>query len=289
MVLDHCGKLLMPGIIRSQNIINLSAGSGGGNTGFPNRPANYTNATSIDFSQAPVSSGNDQIDRAIAGATGWNMIFFLNNGTDFPGQPNWSKISDSSAIQSPPDVWRGHMPKGTWAPDTGHGMGNVFSRVMAGTTKVYVSMRALFEFPDGASNWHPISNKFLYVPTDGETHAILMQLVEGGNWRHAEELHPAGNFYVDNGIDAPGEDHIPGQIANPPVPTNEWVHFEIIIDLVGGVYRIWQNGVLTTDASPSFRSTSISMVEFTAFRGGGGETLTADIYYRYDHILVAWP
>jgi hypothetical protein len=30
------------------------------------------------------------------------------------------------------------------------------------------------------------------------------------------------------------------------------------------------------------------MVGVYAFRGGGGETLTTDLFYRYDHFFLAW-
>ena len=118
-----------------------------------------------------------------------------------------------------------------------------------------------------------------------------MQLREGGNWRHAEELGfgaPYTNFYVGRGTDAPGEDHIPGQVANPAVPNRQWIQIEVLVDIPNHVFKIWQDGILTTNATPTFASTKITTVGINAFRGGGGETLSTDLFYRYDHFFIAW-
>jgi hypothetical protein len=119
-----------------------------------------------------------------------------------------------------------------------------------------------------------------------------MQLREGGNnWRHAEELgfgSPYCSFFVDGGTNFPCETHIAGQVANPAVPNRQWVQIEVLIDIPNHIYKIWQNGVLTTNATPTFASTNINTVGIYAFRGGGGETLSTDLYYKYDHFFIAW-
>ena len=43
-----------------------------------------------------------------------------------------------------------------------------------------------------------------------------------------------------------------------------------------------------TNAAPTFASTKIMMVGIYAFRGGGGETLSTDLGYKYDHFFIAW-
>ena len=167
-----------------------------------------------------------------------------------------------------------------------YGPGNVF--LSSGTTRLYMSLRCFFQFPN-STFWHPISNKF--VNLSGDHSQILMQLDEQGNWRHAEELgfgNPYYSFFVDNGTSVPGETHLPGQVANPAVPVNQWVQFEVLIDIPNHVYKIWQDGVLTTNATPTFASTKINTVGINAFRGGGGETLSTDLYYKYDHFFIAW-
>jgi hypothetical protein len=77
-------------------------------------------------------------------------------------------------------------------------------------------------------------------------------------------------------------------VDNRPVPNRQWTQIEILIDIPNHVYKIWQDGVLTTNASPSFASTRINAVGVYAFRGGGGETLSTDLYYKYDHFFIAW-
>jgi hypothetical protein len=261
-----------------------SASGGGMATGiglYPNRPASFAQSTEIDFSQTPVQSppSDDQRDNPIPGAPDWNMIYFSNN---------WSETTDASAPQSAPGVWTGHWAPGAYGGGVlgqggGHGIGNVFTYAANGATRLYVSLRVYFDFD--ASLWHPISNKFVNIECDHSL--ILMQLDEGGNWRHAEELGAAG--YGDLAVDNSGlPGSIPGRVDNRPVPTRQWTQIELLIDIPNHVYKIWQDGVLTTDAAPTFASTKITTFGINAFRGGGGETLQTDLYYKYDHFLIAW-
>jgi hypothetical protein len=150
-----------------------------------------------------------------------------------------------------------------------------------------MSIRAYFDFD--AADWHPVSNKFVNIFSNHST--ILMQLREADNWRHAEELRagdPYSSFFVDDGVDDVNEDHIPGQIDNRAVPNRQWTHIEVLIDMPNHVFKIWQDGVLTTDAAPNFASTQMDEFGLYAFRGGGGETLENDLYYQYDHFFLAW-
>jgi hypothetical protein len=246
---------------------------------YPNRPASYTQTSEINFSQTPLQNPptDDSRDQPIAG-TDWNMIYF---GT------NWTQLSDSTAPQSPPGVWQGHWAPGSYGGGVigqggGHGIGNVFTYAPSGTSKLYMSMRLYFDFD--ASQWHPISNKFVNIETDAGL--ILVQLDEGGNWRHAEELSAAGDFGVDNNRNSPTS--IAGQVDNRPVPNRQWTQLEVLIDIPNHIFKVWQDGVLTTDATPTFKATKITTVGINAFRGGGGETLTTDLYYRYDDFFIAW-
>jgi hypothetical protein len=238
---------------------------------YPNRPASFTKSSEIDFSQSPASLP-DNVDRPIPGASGWNMIYFGSN---------WAKTSDGS--------WLGRWAPGSYGggvigSGSGHGIGNVFTYAANGTNRLYLSMRVYFDFD--AANWHPISNKF--VNLEGDRSLILMQLKEGGHWRHAEELANGGSFFVDGGRSAPGEAHIAGQIDNRPVPNRQWTQIEVLIDIPNRVYKIWQDGVLTTNATPTFASSKITTVGVYAFRGGGGETLKTELAYKYDHFFIAW-
>lgn len=244
---------------------------------YPNRPAAFTKSTQIDFSQ-PIPSLPDDRDRPIAG-TDWNMIYFGGS---------WS----SSA-----GVWSGHWAPGAYGGGVigaggGHGIGNVFTYGpnaawvnVAGITRLYASLRVSFDFD--STQWHPISNKFVNI--EGDHSLFLVQLNEGGNWRHAEELGSTG--YPSFGVDfnrSAGDVHLAGQIDNRPVPTRQWVQLEILIDIPNHVFKVWQDGVLTTNAAPTFASTKIRTFGINAFRGGGGETLTTDLAYKYDHFFLAW-
>jgi hypothetical protein len=255
--------------------ISISAGGS-----YLNRPVSFAQSSEIDFSQTPLLAPptDDGRDQAIAG-TNWNMIYYGSN---------WTKTSDASAPQSAPSIWSGHWAPGSYGGGVigaggGHGIGNVFTYAPNGATRIYMSMRLYFDFD--ASQWHPISNKFVNIT--GDNSQILVQLNEGGNWRHAEELAFAGNgFGVDNNRNSPTS--IAGQVDNRAVPNRQWTQLEVLIDLPNHVFKVWQDGVLTTNATPTFASTTINTVGINAFRGGGGETLTTDLYYKYDHFFIAW-
>jgi hypothetical protein len=247
---------------------------------YPNRPVSFTQSSEIDFSQTPVTGGNDQVDNPISGTTGWNMIYFGNN---------WSRTTDANAPQSAPGIWQGRWAAGAHGGGVigqgdGHGIGNVFTYAANGTNRLYMSMRVYFDFD--ASLWHPISNKF--VNLEGDRSQILMQLRESNHWRHAEELAFSGpSFWVD-GDNVPGENHIPGQLDNRAVPNRQWTQIEVLVDLPNHIFKIWQDGVLTTNATPRFASSEIKAIGIYAFRGGGGETLITDLYYKYDNFFIAW-
>lgn len=242
---------------------------------YPNRPSDWTNSTELDFSQS-IPSGGTGVDVAIPG-TDWFVINL---------ESNWTKVSDATAPQSPPDIWRGHVDSGVYGD--GHGIGNVFTYAMLNQTRLYASLRCRWAFPN--DNWHPISNKFINIFSNHST--ILVQSREGGNWRHCEELgqgDPYWNFYVDDGTDnLPFEDHIAGQLDNRAIPTNQWVQIEVVIDLPNHVFKVWQDGVLTTSATPTFSSTAMESFGVFSHRGGGGETLADDIDFEYDHFFLAW-
>jgi hypothetical protein len=245
---------------------------------YPHRPASFTHSNDLDFSQTPPGMPDDR-DRPIEG-TDWFQIFHFSGPVEDP-IANWSQSSG---------VWRGHWAPGAYGGGVigqggGHGIGNVFTYgpnyefLSNSPTRLYMSLRVYFDFD--ASQWHPISNKFVNIA--GDHSQILMQLREGDNWRHAEELGAEGykSFWVDDGDTA-------GQVDNPSVPTKKWVQLELLIDIPNHVYKIWQDGVLTTNATPTFSSTSMNTIGVNAFRGGGGETLTEDLYYMYDHFHIAW-
>jgi hypothetical protein len=215
-----------------------------------------------------------------------------------PASPRSSApVRPSRRATSTGGVWSGRWAPGAYGGGVigqggGHGIGNVFTYGpnaawinVAGITRLYASLRVYFDFD--STQWHPISNKFVNI--EGDHSLFLVQLNEGGNWRHAEELGSTG--YPSFGVDfnrSAGDVHLAGQIDNRPVPTRQWVQLEILIDLPNHVFKVWQDGVLTTNAAPTFASTKIRTFGINAFRGGGGETLTTDLSYKYDHFFLAW-
>jgi hypothetical protein len=232
-----------------------------------NRPSSYTHLSELDFSQQ-VPGPPDNVDRPIPGApVGWNMIYFGNSWTSSGG------------------VFTGTLKAGSYGggvvgQGSGYGIGNVFNNAINGTKHLYAAMRVYFDFD--AAGWHPISNKFVNIETDNGL--ILVQLNEGGQWRHAEFLSATtGSFWVDPGSGTAG------QVSNIPVPTRRWVTLEVLVDVATGVFRVWQDGVLTTDAKRPFTGvTKIYGIGWNAFWGGGGRTEPVDRSYKYDHFAIAW-
>lgn len=271
----------MPGLIRTQSVIDISLFSGGF---YPNKPTGWTNTSEYDFSQA-VPSPPEDVDRRI-GTTDFMMW-----GGGF--STNYTLQSDATAPQSPSSIYRAHWAAGDFSGPGGHGLGNIFTRghplnqfIATPTPRIYISVRMYFDYPSGQADWQPVSNKFINIECN--TGQILVQLYEQGNYRHCEELNNAGSFFVDGGQNQPGETHIPGQLTNPVVPTNQWVHLEFVIDIPNHIFKVWQNGVLTTSATPTFVASSMVTIGFNAFRGGGGEVLVDNLNWLYDHIHVAW-
>jgi hypothetical protein len=245
---------------------------------YPNRPPSFTNSAEIDFSQAiPGSPGSD---RPISGAPGWAMIYDNADG----GGSNFSEISDASAPLSPSGVWQAHWAPGSYGggvigSGSGHGIGNVYY-TLPSPTALYGSIRIKF---DANYAWHPISNKFVFLSPD----AILVQLDEGGNWLHGEVL-DAGVWLDPNNADTPSSVAI-STWRNDPISRGVWHHVEFVVDRAAGTFKIWLDGSLKTSASNIvFPSSTFTEFNLTAFRGGGGETISQDMYWYYDHAFIAW-
>lgn len=255
---------------------------------YPNKPIGYLNSSELDFSQS-VPAGAAGSDIAIPG-TDW---YVWASGTGNPFSSYWTKTLDATAPQTPPSTWVGNWVPGTFA--TGHGIGNVFTYgpsnifLTSPITQLYFSTRLYYEFPN-TTYWQPVSNKFINIT--GNHSQILVQLNEGGKWRHCEELgygDPYYNFAIDNSIsNPPTEITYPGLLSNGVVPINQWLQIEMQIDLPNRIFKVWQDGVLTTNGAPIFASTSINTIGINAHRGGGGETLDANLYFHYDHFYIAW-
>lgn len=241
---------------------------------YPNRPASYTASSDLDFSQA-VPGAPDNVDRPILGApSGWNMIFFGTSWTSANGQWTGSWVP-------------GSYGGGVIGQGGGHGIGNIFY-YPGNTSRLYMSIRAYFDMT--ASQWHPISNKFVNIECNNSL--ILVQLQEANrHWRHVEELgKTGGSWYIDpDPTQAANEPHIAGQIANPPVPVRQWTQIEVLVDLPAKTLKVWQDGLLTTDGKNlPFKSTTCYTPAWNAFRGGGGETITTPFNWQYTDAFIAW-
>lgn len=260
---------------------NLSAPPGGGY--YPNKPSNYGlngKITEIDFSQLiPFTPPYNQ-DCPIPGLPSWAAIY-QDTGAD---PSHWSLLSDPTATQSPPGVWKAQWTAGVY-PST-HGLGNIFTSPAFGTSgRVYASMVTKFDYVD-QNDWHPISNKWVNIECNASQ--LLMQLKEGSYYRHVEELSFTNGSWWGDDNPVPGENHLGAQVSNIVVPINAWNQIELLIDIPLGIIKVWQNNVLTSSYTPPFVSNEINTFGFNAFRGGGGETLLHNIAWNYDHFYLAW-
>lgn len=253
---------------------NLAAAYPSGAT-YPNLPLGYNTNKSLNFSQA-IPPLPDNIDRPID--SNWSIN---QHGGDESEGGYWSRQLDVTAPNSPPDIWKGHFSPGVYP--TGHGLGAFFA-TLPNVTRLYMSVQVYFDFSD--SEWQTVSDKLIFIQGNNGS-VILIQLFEAPYWRHGSELKSGNSFYIDPGASSPGELHIPGQLSNGIVPTRQWVQLEVLVDLAG-VFKIWQNGVLTTSATPTFAATQLSEFKVSPFRGGGGETILNDLYWKFDSFYIAW-
>ncbi len=263
---------LQAGTLSDTVAITLTAPSGGP---YPNRPANFVNSREIDFSEE-VPPNTTSGDRPIVGTT----FAVLYDYTDSPdGLSNFARLTDTAAPHSPSGVWRLRFKAGTYSND--HGAGNIFTdeSIPGGPSAVYVS---LWHKVDPNYPWHPISNKFLYM-VPGQ---VLVQINEDGKWLHGESLN-AGQW-----LDPAGT--LNGAVLltykNDPISRGVWHHYEVLVDKVAGVFKIWMDGDLKTSAiNVRFSESYFSDVALTGHRGGGGEIMPRDGYWFMDHLFIAWP
>lgn len=175
------------------------------------------------------------------------------------------------------------IPSGSTATGTalGTGLGKLYCATPSGASRMYLSVICYFDLPD-ATYWHPISNKFITifcnVPGGGPAD-LLVQLYGNGNYLscNAED---GSNFNLD-------ATH--GQISNNPIALRQWHEVEVLIDLPNKTWKVWLDGVLTSaNTSVPFVATSWQDIDIVPFRGGGGETLAADLHWRFDDVLLVW-
>lgn len=265
---------LQGGVLADTATVTLLPPPGGP---YPNRPANFSNSRLIDFSQAVPSAGPSG-DRPVAGID-WAVLY--------DGNPsNFTHLTDPAAPGSPPGVWQVRFPPGSYGggvigQGTGWGAGNVFtdSPISARPSALYVSV---WHKVDPNYQWHPISNKFLYI-SPGQ---VLVQIKEGSKWLHAESLN-MGQWLDPQG---PLNGAVLIKYKNDPVSKGVWHHYEFLIDIAAGTFKVWLDGDLKTSAiNVRFSESYFNEVNMTAYRGGGGETLTQELFWYYDEVLVAWP
>jgi hypothetical protein len=266
--------------------------SAGGGALWPleSTSAAWQGSADLDMSQS-VPSPPDNVDRPIAGGNGWNMIYFGDSW--LPGTTSSFGLPDKPAGFNN-RVWRGRYTPGSYGggvvgAGSGYGIGNFFLVLGHTVRRVHIGMLMYFDFPD-ASYWHPISNKGVNI--EGSNALLLRQWKEGSHYNHCEQLHftsGALSFFIDN--DSPssdGEKHPAGQLNNNAVPLRQWVKSECEIDLMNGVFRSGQDGVLTTVSTPPFTPTTMQPPGINFFRGGGGETLSQNRDYYVGHIHVRY-
>lgn len=221
------------------------------------RPSGLAGTTTIDFSQTP--PGQTKVDAPIPGAPGWAMI--ENSG--------WTNAGDGT--------WLVTFPAGTWgSPTAGWSRGSLFTSQTWRGSVVWLSTRF-----QQTGVQHPISNKFLEWSCSGAL--LLVQLKEGSQWLHAEQLVNGGNSFWIN------PDNTAGQVRNAAVTPGVWHTIEVLIDLSAKTWKVMLDGQLTTDArNLPFACSTLSGFATHAFRGGGGETLGTTSTWRFDTMTLGW-
>lgn len=239
---------------------------------YPNRPASYTKSSVLDFSQPapgdPKQNGQS-VDAPIIGSDGWAMY----------GNVGWKSNGNGT--------WTATFPAGAHGTDNaggGWGVGNFFRHMPERPTRLYAAIDITFTGP-----LHKISNKWLNIECSNSL--LLVQLREGNYVLHAEQLINGGaSFWVD-GNTQPNELHLPGRLLPEPTITTGVPHkIETLIDPAARTWKIWLDGVLTTNASNlPFSCSNMVTIGWNAFRGGGGETnLPTDVTWTVNEVLLAW-
>ena len=95
----------------------------------------------------------------------------------------------------------------------------------------------------------------------------------------AEEIEKAGGRALAVACDIRFEEQVQEAVAKA-VAT-----FGGIDVCINNASAIQLTGTLET---PTFASTKITTVGIYAFRGGGGETLSTELGYKYDQFFIAW-
>lgn len=250
--------------------------------GFANLPPTWQ-VHALDFSQAiPDTTGAD-VD--IPGTDGFKV---------FGMTPGWTVPDMPGAPLSPLKVWRGHVSPGAYgSPTSGYGIGNVYRYVhLVGGKKRKWYIGIAFYLDHDATNIHPISNKFLNAEVSQPSAAlpfgnILTQINEGGIWlATTQEVDEPYRTPIDNAIAA-------GRLTNAPVPFRQWNILERLVDYDTNRLTVWLNGTVYIHSTsvPWAQTASDGAISdgAYAFWGGGGETVPADRYYVYDHLIIAHP
>jgi hypothetical protein len=231
---------------------------------YPNRPSNYTTVLA-EFDGSATVPPNPGTDRPIAGTSWWTIY---DNAPD--GTSDWTKVSDPTAPQSGPDVWRLRFYPGTW--DIGHGFGNLYTNLPATNRELYLSLQIKW---DSQFEWNT-STKLLWF----DAGAILFPVLESNNWLNADMLGLTTPMWYNPQF-------------NSPVTLGVWHHIELVLKRGNpGTIQIWMDGVLRTNyTSANVPEPNNSWAHFllTGHLGGGGMTKLRDSYYWIDHILIAAP
>src|ERR1041385_4533745 len=231
---------------------------------YPNRPSNYATVLA-EFDGSATVPDNPGVDRPIAGTSWWTIF---DNAPD--GTSDWTKVSDPTAPQSGPDVWRLRFYPGTWS--IGHGFGNLYTNLPATNRELYLSLQIKW---DSQFEWNT-STKLLWF----DAGAILFPVLESGVWLNADMLGLTTPMWYNPQV-------------NTPITLGVWHHIELVLKRGNpGTIQIWLDGVLRTNytnANVPEPNNVWSHFLLTGHLGGGGMTKLRDSYYWIDHILIAAP
>lgn len=237
-----------------------------------NEPEGFTAVPggTVNFSQDYPSSFNGGI--GVIGSTNWQV--------EGP-RTNITRISDATAIKSPPDVWEVLFPAGSYGGGVvgqgpGTGFGDFYINVKPALDNVPFSEFYACIGVKWSDSYvpHPVGDKWLEFSISGTQ--IIMPNKESGEWLRPHNLLTGW---------------LPTDHDNTPIPNGEWHIIEFYCKPGNpGIVTVWMNGAVRghwTDANVPYNPGGFQEFYMRNFRGGGGEIIEVDGHVYYDEFYLS--